>query len=555
MLAPIPSPLSPHYYRDNFLRLCETVEKQYGDILNSQEQDFLERFNILSFAAQCLYVRLISRTGPWFRENKLHYDEIEDLSTSVEALLKSNMAMVAEAFTTADLGQLFTKPELADIFSAHLPQKKYSTKPALIVDIEELQLNEEQMWEAASGHFPGRIIAPVGSECVSHLQILFFGNRYQSLTQFVLEDLGVTRFYPYQLIKEQRFFASRAAFEEYLTCAALADTRYELLEQSDPEALCQLAHAVIDTNIEHQSSLPRFTKLCNRLGRDLERTDDYKLALRIYQRSGAHPARERSARIFEKTEALTEARVVCEEILGDPQGEEEREAAARILARVLRKIDGTKTKKPRDNFAEEHLTIPPGDGSVELRCAEFLSHQWQTVHYVENRLFTTLFGLAFWEEIFAPVPGVFHHPFQSVPSDMYDGNFARRRKDAVAARIEHLRYCDLRSLLCEAYERYTPHQCRWVDWRHIDAELIYLVATVVPPEHLIAIWERMLFDPKENRSGLPDLIALGSAPGDYFLIEVKGPGDTLQDSQKRWLRFFQAHTIPAQVAWVTWQDG
>ncbi len=71
---------------------------------------------------------------------------------------------------------------------------------------------------------------------------------------------------------------------------------------------------------------------------------------------------------------------------------------------------------------------------------------------------------------------------------------------------------------------------------------------------MLAIWERMLFDPGENRRGFPDLIALGAAPGDYCLIEVKGPGDALQDSQKRWLRFFQAQHIPAQVAWVEWRD-
>jgi hypothetical protein len=64
----------------------------------------------------------------------------------------------------------------------------------------------------------------------------------------------------------------------------------------------------------------------------------------------------------------------------------------------------------------------------------------------------------------------------------------------------------------------------------------------------------MLFDPGENRRGFPDLLALGSEPGDYCLIEVKGPGDQLQHSQRRWLRFFAAQGIPAQVARVSWCD-
>ena len=84
--------------------------------------------------------------------------------------------------------------------------------------------------------------------------------------------------------------------------------------------------------------------------------------------------------------------------------------------------------------------------------------------------------------------------------------------------------------------------------------LVEASARIIPAAHLLAIWERMLFDPGENRRGFPDLIALGAAPGDYCLIEVKGPGDALQDSQKRWLRFFQPQGIPAQVAWVEWRD-
>jgi hypothetical protein len=63
-----------------------------------------------------------------------------------------------------------------------------------------------------------------------------------------------------------------------------------------------------------------------------------------------------------------------------------------------------------------------------------------------------------------------------------------------------------------------------------------------------------LFDPRENRNGFPDLIAFGERPGDYRMIEVKAPGDRLQGNQKRWLRYFAQHDIPASVAWVDWCD-
>ena len=75
----------------------------------------------------------------------------------------------------------------------------------------------------------------------------------------------------------------------------------------------------------------------------------------------------------------------------------------------------------------------------------------------------------------------------------------------------------------------------------------------IPTADLLLIWRRILFDPEANRSGCPDLLLLDPQRG-YCLVEVKGPGDQLQLNQRRWLRFFQAHDIPARVAWVEWVD-
>jgi hypothetical protein len=258
--------------------------------------------------------------------------------------------------------------------------------------------------------------------------------------------------------------------------------------------------------------------------------------------------------VLEKREDWAGAVTLCEEILANPWCEGESEAASRILPRVRRKLDGSREPRRRDKFPEVRLFLSPGTGPVELQAADHLRQDWQSVYYVENKLMNALFGLAFWEQIFTPVPGAFHNPYQSVPSDMYESTFRLRRRDSLAARMAQLRETDIALELREAYQRYVPLQCRWVDWRRVDADLVDAAARVIPDGHLLSIWERMLFDPGENRRGFPDLIALGEQKGDYCLVEIKGPGDTLQDSQKRWLRYFQAQGIPAQVAWVEWQD-
>jgi hypothetical protein len=190
---------------------------------------------------------------------------------------------------------------------------------------------------------------------------------------------------------------------------------------------------------------------------------------------------------------------------------------------------------------------------VELDAVAYLGKQWQSVHYVENGLMNTLFGLAFWRQIFAEIPGAFDNPYQGVPRDMYDENFSRRRAHAIGRRLDELRNGNIREELTSAYQLYFNYQCHWTHWSLVDEHLLDTALTIIPEQHLFAIWERQLFDPAENRSGFPDLIAFGdSGPGDYCLIEVKGPGDALQNNQKRWLRYFSEHAIPASIAWVEW---
>jgi hypothetical protein len=44
------------------------------------------------------------------------------------------------------------------------------------------------------------------------------------------------------------------------------------------------------------------------------------------------------------------------------------------------------------------------------------------------------------------------------------------------------------------------------------------------------------------------------AQGRYELVEVKAPGDKLQDNQIRWLGYCAEHGIPVRVCHVQWSD-
>ena len=91
-----------------------------------------------------------------------------------------------------------------------------------------------------------------------------------------------------------------------------------------------------------------------------------------------------------------------------------------------------------------------------------------------------------------------------------------------------------------------------VNWQVLDLDIIELTLQRIAYSHWIKIFERILLDLRNNRAGFPDLV-LFPAAGGYDLVEVKGPGDSLQKNQQRWMHYFTEQGIPHSVAWVQWQ--
>jgi hypothetical protein len=549
-----PTALAPRYYRDNFAQLCDAVEALYGDVLDQAEQSLLARWRALPEPAQCLYVRLVSRVGPWFRHDKLAYVEIGAIAPALEGLAAAKLLGAPGTIEWEDLARLFTVAEWRRAFAADLPAAPPRTKPELLSAIAALQWPEGRLLARLLEVTGDQVVAPLGGDTVDLLQLLFFGNRHQGLTDFVLSDLGIARYYPYPLDRSQRLFSCREAVDEYRYWGELADAHWLLQDAGDTDALPLLAEQVLAGAPAFNTSERAYWKLCNRLARNLERCGELALAAQLYARSQLHPARERLVRVLENRGHCEQALQQCRQIIELPWCEEERDAAERILPRLLRQLGQAPAARRREQPATIDLVLPKMEFGVEMAVARHLEVDWNAVRYVENVLFNGLFGLAFWEQIFAPVPGAFHNAFQAVPADMYQQGFYERRRALLEARLTELASSDLRQELMAALGQFQGYQCRWVHWPLLSATLLEQVLGCLPPEHLLAIWRRMLFDPGENRRGFPDLIALGDAPGRYCLIEVKGPGDQLQHGQRRWLNFFGEHGIPACVARVSWAD-
>ncbi|MEX2327222.1 MAG: VRR-NUC domain-containing protein, partial [Pseudomonadales bacterium] len=192
--------------------------------------------------------------------------------------------------------------------------------------------------------------------------------------------------------------------------------------------------------------------------------------------------------------------------------------------------------------------------SVEELARRWIEHAGQAAFYVENGLMPGLLGLAFWDIIFLPVRGAFFNPFQRGPSDLFTPDFRKQRQALIDARFEALADIDFfYTRVMQTFAAKSPIANYFVNWGILDEKLLRTVFERIPAADLLKIFQRLLRDPGHNCSGLPDLIVFPTEPG-YRLVEVKGPGDALQNNQKRWLAFFKQQHIPAEVAYVKWQS-
>ncbi|HET6486437.1 MAG TPA: VRR-NUC domain-containing protein, partial [Spirochaetia bacterium] len=195
------------------------------------------------------------------------------------------------------------------------------------------------------------------------------------------------------------------------------------------------------------------------------------------------------------------------------------------------------------------------DTAVEEAVLEHYRRvRWEGFH-TENELWNGLFGLAFWDIVFMPVPGAFHNRFQRGPRDLFSSGFRHRRREAIERRLAEIRESPAWSeQLRGTYDRCQGIANALVAWDRLPSGLLDRALTRIPPEHLALVFDRMAANLGVHRAGFPDLVLfppLDAEPGGaYHLVEVKGPGDQLRPNQERWLRLFAEHGIPARVVRV-----
>jgi tetratricopeptide (TPR) repeat protein len=552
----------PHrfYYLHNFQRALDWLGQRYGDLLSEPESQFLSQFAQLPQPAQALLVRMVMRKGPWFRADKLVYEEITSTTQAALPLLALGWISDGEPMALSELFRLHTKPELLQILkNAGLPATlRKADMLAALSESGDATYSQAQAYAAWHPRASVPVWRVMVTELCERLRLMFFGNLYQDWSEFVLADLGIFRYEAVSLDAASRAFQRREDVDFYLALSAM---RQALDDGGQAAALLQSLIALDSDNPWLQQ---RRAKLLLRIGQASEQAQDWSLAAQAYIASGYAGARHRHIRVLERMQCFDKALALAEQAQAAPESEEERQRIARMLPR-LRRAAGLPVGARQAALAPDvaalrmdvALAVPAQPMSVEYALREHWHDAQTPVFYVENALINSLFGLLCWPAIFALLPGAFFHPFQSGPADLGAPDFVQRRQSLFDACLAQLHDGSYRHTIRQRFVDKAGIQSPYVFWGTLTEELLELALDCIPAAHLQKMFKRLLLDVKGNRTGFPDLVRFwplrSEEDGRYELVEVKAPGDKLQDNQIRWLAFCVQQGIAVRVCHVQWR--
>lgn len=526
--------LPPKYYLGNFHKLLKHVAVLYQDLFIQEELSWIKRFYLLSEDAQCLLVRLLSRKGQWFRTDKIKYQELVSIPDNLSELAHFKFIEFEYPNSCAELAQrLLSKAEILSLFPA-LPKTK--RKPELITLLESHQ--------ALPANISFEAIKLVDEGKLELFCLLFFGNRYQEFAQFVLENLGIHRFEQYEISKSTRLFSSRNEIDSAIAIHHLYAT-YEQADKSSKSSLLDLADRLPVTVGDYAKRQSQ--KLTNLIARDLERLGEYDHSLSLFESTTLPPSRERQVRILMAMDSYQPALTLTTAMRDNPKDINEQEVANRLHVKLARKLGlpAAGSKKLQPPVRKRVLDL--SNTRVEIAVCKDLEHQGWIPYFLENNFLNTLFGLAFWDIIFAPVEGAFINPYQRQPLDLYRSSFVENRKAAIENRLQEVRNLGItpfKRLIDAKRGILNP----FIAWDQVDESWITLAEQTLSNELLADLFSVMLKDLRVFRSGMPDLVAFKN--GNWLWCEVKGPGDKLQDNQKRWMYELERLGINYEVCLV-----
>jgi len=535
--------LPTFYYHQHFLELLDFVAGHYGHVLDDRDTRLIDSFRALERPAQCLYVRLVNRKGRVFAVNKLRYPEIGGLEAPLASLGTAGWIGAPGPELFEDVLGFLTKAEITDAVAPLFPGLGRALKKDELVGFVLEHCAAPDFMAAVDLR---RLLVQRRTAWVRFLLFLYFGEMRDGLSRFTLRDMGLVRTHSFTDSYEPRFADREEAVETFRFADLLR--RFEHGTSRQRQRIVAGAGDWPDPQFEAAAILR--DRLAYAAGRDLEKSGDPEAAMAIYRRGDSTRCGERLVRLLFATGRRDEAKACLDSIMDSPRSDEEWLFASDLYQRKF----GRRRTSPLTDVLRSAETIDLDEahsGSPERAAISHYQELGQKAFRAENTLWRSLFGLLFWDELFAGDAGALHSPFEALPSTLTDGAFYGAHADAIESRLAALADVPAtkRRLLKTSTRHFgTPNGV--FRWRRSMMETLFALLDSAETTAVAAVLRHMCRDYRRSRYGFPDLLVVDE-DGARF-VEIKTEGDQLRRNQLTRLTQMRAAGLRADVVRVRW---
>ena len=392
----------------------------------------------------------------------------------------------------------------------------------------------------------GRLLVQRRDAFVRFLLFLYFGEARDGLSRFTLRDMGLVRPHSFSDNFEARFHDREEARTAFFYAAELSAWRRA--SGSRREAI----EAGIGNwpEPEGEGAVANRDLLALEIGRSLENSGHLEEAMRVYALAESTQCRERHIRLLYRSGDKSAARAALEACLEDPGSDEEWLFASDFYTR---KFDRKRTSVLTDTLrSAETIELDESlSGAPERAAIDHYQRLGQVAYRAENTLWRSLFGLLFWDELFASDAAAAFSPFDGLPASVTDRSFYEINRPKIESRLAGLSDtpATTRSLLQTCTSRFGTNNAVF-RWRPDMVETLMALLTSAPHEAVASVLRDMCRDFSGNRYGYPDLLVIDDEGARF--VEIKTDGDQVRRNQMARIRQLRAAGLRAEIVRVHW---
>lgn len=563
------------YYLDNFELALKTVLRRDADLFDPDEKNRLSAFETTDLSGRRLLVRLFARRSGWHRVSMLKYEEIPDCEKICNLLSQSGLL---EPF----LGDSVALSEV--VLSLRMSECQLLLNEAGVSARGKLVELQKQVCDAIDANRIKEIdsfIQLADRQLYRRVFLLFFANRRQDLSDFIVRDIGNLQYEEYRL-SDQHLFSRRQQAIDSLQWADWRDDIFAQRDQGSDTALSNASLAALDlletttfTDCSHRGKRLLTSPLVVLVQEGialLERRGNHEDAICMLERllecdvssADRGHATQRllidlaktgrpafALRIAEKAVSGTSDPVLLHDLNKRRYRLSRRmklhvQPPHPLLTPVERRFEAVRMATPlgkRNRF----LDMDGTECDVETMAIKYYERngEYRGVH-VENNLPAALVATCFWDIIFMDIDGAFLHEFQSGPLDWGEPAFYLNRVNMIQQRLSEIREEQHLDRCLDTLKVKAGIVNPLFSWNHISTDTVKQTLLGWPGKSLADCLEPVIQDTGSWKRGFPDLV-LFSPTGEFHVSEVKGPGDKVSPAQSMWFDLLLRNGVSVEL--------